>query len=141
MTNIHKVQPTQDISGNYHEEIWRRVSIDLYNQFGENLYKNWFAKLNFAGNLKDHVILSAPTNFIRDWIKTNYYNTIQGSWQHYDHNIKTIEFITKLSTEETDASSSNAYIAPQNVIPEKETPIAEIVDEGVFFTSGSKIHF
>ncbi|EEP4680143.1 ATP-binding protein, partial [Salmonella enterica subsp. enterica serovar Enteritidis] len=41
------------------------------------------------------VILCAPTNFVRDWIKSKYSMVILQLFQHYNNTIKSIEIITK----------------------------------------------
>ena len=93
-----------DKNANYYQEIWRQVAQDLQKHYGEALYKSWFSKINFLEFSTNSIILSAPTNFIRDWIKANYAVLILQLWQHYDVDIKSIEIITKeLSADEQQA--------------------------------------
>jgi chromosomal replication initiator protein len=69
----------------YYAEIWHNVCKDLTHRFGEAFYKSWFSKINFCEAGSDEkIILSTPTNFIRDWIKSNYLNVICDLWAHYD---------------------------------------------------------
>ncbi|MFP3035166.1 MAG: DnaA N-terminal domain-containing protein [Candidatus Tisiphia sp.] len=51
--------------------------------------------MNFLEASTTTVILSTPTNFIRDWIKSKYARDILQSWQSYDKDIKSIEIVTK----------------------------------------------
>lgn len=95
MTELHKSR-----------EIWKQVLLDLNKHYGEALYKSWFSKISFLESSISTIILSTPTNFIRDWIKARYITTILQSWQSYDREIKTIEIVTK-EVPELKHSSSN----------------------------------
>ncbi|WP_341764666.1 chromosomal replication initiator protein DnaA [Candidatus Tisiphia endosymbiont of Beris chalybata] len=76
-------------------DIWKQVLLDLNKHYGDALYKSWFSKISFLECSISTIILSTPTNFIRDWIKARYITTILQSWQSYDCEIKTIEIVTK----------------------------------------------
>lgn len=83
-----------DQSDNY-VNVWGQVTKDLHNYYGEALYNSWFSKVNFIESSLSTVILCAPTNFIRDWIKSKYSVVILQLFQHYNNAIKSIEIITK----------------------------------------------
>ncbi len=78
-----------------HNEMWRNVSHDLYNNYGDVLYGNWFSKINFIEFSVDIAVLAAPTNFIRDWVKAKYSLTILQFLRQYNPIIKSVEIITK----------------------------------------------
>ncbi|AGJ01743.1 chromosomal replication initiator protein DnaA [Rickettsia prowazekii] len=86
--------PLTDQGDNY-VNVWSYVAQDLYNHYGETLYNSWFSKVNFIESSLNTVILCAPTNFIRDWIKSKYAMVILQLFQHYNNAIKSIEIITK----------------------------------------------
>ncbi|MFY9590072.1 chromosomal replication initiator protein DnaA [Rickettsia endosymbiont of Halotydeus destructor] len=75
--------------------IWGQVAQDLYKYYGEALYNSWFSKINFIEFSVNNVILCAPTNFIRDWVRSKYSVVILQLFQHYNEKIKSIEIITK----------------------------------------------
>ncbi len=79
----------------HYESIWQQVGKDLHNHYGEALYKSWFSKLCFLKSSTTNIIITAPTNFIRDWVYSNYSGIILQLWQHYESDIRTIEIITK----------------------------------------------
>lgn len=80
----------------YYLDLWENVCRDLSNHYGEALYKSWFTKIRFyEATNKSSIILSAPTNFVRDWIKSNYFDTLSKLWNHYDSSITLVEIITK----------------------------------------------
>ena len=86
----------------YYLDIWKSVGMDLNNHFGEATYKSWFSKIKFYEVINEGsgILLSAPTNFIRDWIRSNYFDLITKLWLHYDSSINSIDIITKAPEEE-----------------------------------------
>ncbi len=122
-------------NANYYQEIWRQVAQDLQKHYGEALYKSWFSKINFLEFSTNSIILSAPTNFIRDWIKANYAVLILQLWQHYDVDIKSIEIITKeLSADEQQALKASD-------IAEKQQNQGEINIETTFSPLDARFTF
>ena len=94
----------------YYVNIWKDVSRDLMAHYGEDLYKSWFCKINFVEVQGDSsVILSAPSNFVRDWIKSNYHDMISRLWSHHDARLKHLDIITReISVTAKDAAMSKA---------------------------------
>ncbi len=82
-------------SNSYYLNIWQKVLTDLNNHYGDALYRSWFSKIGFIECSTSEIILSAPTNFIRDWIKSNYASFILELFQKYDGLIRTIDLITR----------------------------------------------
>ncbi|MDR0774187.1 MAG: chromosomal replication initiator protein DnaA, partial [Rickettsia sp.] len=93
--NTNQNQLTVEKEVAHYRDIWQHVCSDLNKHYGESLYKSWFSKINFLEASTTTVILSTPTNFIRDWIKSRYARDILQSWQSYDKDIKSIEIVTK----------------------------------------------
>src|SRR5690348_8097918 len=79
----------------YYMTIWQDVSGELSNHYGESTYRNWFSKISFLDIYDSQVILAAPTNFIRDWVRANYSGFMLKVLQQRDVNIKSLEIITK----------------------------------------------
>ncbi len=101
--DIQQLEKTSnsDKDREYYLELWQKISQDLINYYGDDLYKNWFSKIQFLQSPnKASVILSVPTNFIRDWIKSNYFDTIETLWLKYDQEIRSVDIITKEVTEQ-----------------------------------------
>ncbi|NRB10603.1 MAG: chromosomal replication initiator protein DnaA [Rickettsiaceae bacterium] len=96
-TDIQQLKKTSNTDKNeYYLDLWQKISKDLNNHYGSDLYKNWFSKIQFLQSPSNaSVILSAPTNFIRDWIKSNYFDMIESLWLKYDQDIKSVDIITK----------------------------------------------
>ena len=95
MKQLDQIMP-QYKDGDYYADLWKSVSRDLVAHYGEDLYKSWFSKISFfeaiGGN---EIILSAPSNFIRDWIKSNYFDIISKLLLHHDTEVKSVDIITK----------------------------------------------
>ncbi|KJV56655.1 chromosomal replication initiator protein DnaA [Orientia chuto str. Dubai] len=78
----------------YFHRLWNNVKQDLKHHYGEAVFKSWFSKMNIVDFTDSYIKLSAPTNFTRDWIKANYFDSIQQIWAYYDSSIKSIDIIT-----------------------------------------------
>lgn len=76
-------------------QIWVAIKDELQNYYGQDLYNNWLSKLSFH-NIENgsQVTLSAPSDFIRDWIKSNYLSMILSIFQSHLANIDHIEIVT-----------------------------------------------
>lgn len=88
-------KPNNQHNENPHN-LWDEVSRDLIIHYGHALYKNWFSKIAFYERTKNNkLLLAAPSNFVRDWIKSNYFETIIKLVAHYDPEVKSVDIITK----------------------------------------------
>jgi chromosomal replication initiator protein len=88
-------KPNNQHNENPHN-LWDEVSRDLISHYGPALYKNWFSKIAFYERTKNNkLLLAAPSNFVRDWIKSNYFETIIKLVTHYDPEVKSVDIITK----------------------------------------------
>jgi chromosomal replication initiator protein len=88
-------KPNNQHNENPHN-LWDEVSRDLISHYGPALYKNWFSKITFYERTKNNkLLLAAPSNFVRDWVKSNYFETIIKLVAHYDPEVKSVDIITK----------------------------------------------
>jgi chromosomal replication initiator protein len=112
MKNLDQIKPGFN-DDTYYKDLWKIVSRDLISHYGEDLYKSWFSKISFLEiQGKGNVLLAAPSNFIRDWIKSNYFDTITQLWQHHDTTLQSLDIITKeLLKETTTAGNESGNLA------------------------------
>lgn len=106
-----------------YQEIWCLVSKDLKKYYGDTIHKSWFSKIYFMECASYNVVLSTPTNFVRDWVKSHYLAVMLQFWQYYDSNIKLVELITKeLSLQEQELLSLNLHepVVANNTISQPE---------------------
>lgn len=72
----------------YFTKLWSSVRTELQSHYGDAIFTSWFSKLCILEANDKKIVLAVPTNFMRDWIKSNYFSTIKQLWQHYsDSNI------------------------------------------------------
>lgn len=88
---------------------WHKVVSDLNKHYGEAIYKSWFSKLSLVSCKGGSLSICAPTNFIRDWIKSNYSNFILAVWHKYDNDTNEIEVITKPNIAYTQAANITTF--------------------------------
>jgi len=95
MKQLNHANSKQKTDGNY-SSLWKEVSRDLIAHYGEDLYKSWLSKIDFV-EVQDgsSVILAAPSNFVRDWIKANYHDVISHLCTHHDARLKQVDIITQ----------------------------------------------
>ncbi len=55
---------------------WSIVQADMKNKLGGDIYESWLRKIEFVEELKNYVLLSVSTRFIRDWITSRYLDQI-----------------------------------------------------------------
>ncbi|MFK7973556.1 MAG: chromosomal replication initiator protein DnaA [Rickettsiaceae bacterium] len=97
----------------YYNKLWQAVSRDLTSHYGQDLYNNWFSKINFfEATDGDKILLVAPSNFIRDWIKSNYFDIISQLWSHHDSAIKSLDIITKKTSTQAKKQTNNTETLP-----------------------------
>lgn len=84
-------------SHQYYADLWKTISRDLLTHYGDAVYKNWLSKIRFleASSSNESIILAAPSNFTRDWIKSNYFEMLSHLWKNYDSKIKSVDIITR----------------------------------------------
>jgi len=69
----------EQMSNELDESEWGRICAIMKEQYGEATYKSWFAKLVFEELDEVQLIISAPLNFIKEWIETNYKSKIEAA--------------------------------------------------------------
>lgn len=120
-------KPNNQHNENPHN-LWDEVSRDLISHYGHVLYKNWFSKIAFYERTKNNkLLLAAPSNFVRDWIKSNYFETIIKLVAHYDPEVKSVDIITKelnnfyaVEPQELQESTKNEVKNPINLETEDD---------------------
>ena len=55
---------------------WSIVQAEMKTKLGTDIYESWLRKIEFVEELKNYVLLSVSTRFIRDWITSRYLDQI-----------------------------------------------------------------
>ena len=70
---------------------WSIIQAEMRNKLGNDIYESWLKKINFVEELKNYVLLSVSTRFIRDWITSRYLDQILQIIKIYKKDINRIE--------------------------------------------------
>ena len=70
---------------------WSIIQAEMRNKLGNEVYESWLKKISFVEELKNYVLLSVSTRFIRDWITSRYLDQILQIIKIYKKNINRIE--------------------------------------------------
>ena len=70
---------------------WTIIQADMKNKLGNDIYESWLRKIDFVEELKNYVLLSVSTRFIRDWVTSRYLDQILQIIKVYKKDINRIE--------------------------------------------------
>lgn len=96
--------------------LWHTLISKLADLYGEAVFKSWFSKLSYVKNTGDKLIITAPTQFIKDWIKSNYLLTITEIVSSIDDTIVDVDIIVDKDSDniETNLSVPNFVSVQDN---------------------------
>ena len=90
MTKINLSKNTENFSTKNID--WKVIQNEMRNTLGNDIYESWLRKIDFVEELKNYVLLSVSTRFIRDWITSRYLDQILQIIKVYKKDITRIEF-------------------------------------------------
>ena len=70
---------------------WSIIQAEMRNKLGNDIYESWLKKIGFVEELKNYVLLSVSTRFIRDWITSRYLDQILQIIKIYKKDINRVE--------------------------------------------------
>ncbi len=83
----------ENLNQNTRENIkWDLVQEDFKNKFGKEVYESWLKKMDLIEVNQDHLLISVPTRFIRDWITSRYLDNVIQIIKSHNKNLNRIEF-------------------------------------------------
>lgn len=91
-------------------ETWERVRAKLRFRFGEAAFNSWLKPLSLEIENNDEIILLAPSRFLKEWVITNYQETLKEFWQAEGKNFS----ITVKFKEQKDLHNNAGYSAGNN---------------------------
>ena len=97
--------------------VWDAITPNLIDDFGDAAFKSWLSPLVFNGVKDGELSLSAPSNFMKDWVVAHYEQSILRHSQASDISIK------KLSL---NVVSKNAKSATADAGQNKKTPDTKV---------------
>jgi chromosomal replication initiator protein len=72
-------------------EAWQRVRLRLRSELGEDVFNSWFSRVELEDLTAGIVRLSAPTRFLKGWIKSHYAERMVQLWQHEDGEVRRVD--------------------------------------------------
>jgi chromosomal replication initiator protein len=84
-----------DVSGRDPKAIWSRVRRRLCAELGENVFNSWFARVELELLSGGVVRLSAPTVFLKGWIKSHYGERLLALWRQEDEDVRRIDVVRR----------------------------------------------
>ncbi|WP_428644415.1 chromosomal replication initiator protein DnaA [Roseibium sp.] len=87
---------------------WDRVKKELRNELGEDVFSNWFGRVNHEETTDGSVRLSVPTRFLKNWILSNYEKQLVGLWKREQNDINRIELTVRGALRPRQISSGHA---------------------------------
>ena len=70
---------------------WSIIQAEMRNKLGNDIYESWLKKIGFVEELKNYVLLTVSTRFIRDWITSRYLDQILQIIKIYKKDINRVE--------------------------------------------------
>jgi len=67
---------------------WSRVCHRFESEFGEQAFNTWMRPIAFAGQDAGTIELTAPTNFVRDWVERHYAGRLKDYFSEEDTRIR-----------------------------------------------------
>ena len=89
---------------------WQKVLSEFESVFGKDIYESWIKNIFLKKEFHNHVILSAPTRFVRDWVVSRYADKALDIIKKFKKSIERIEFeidTKELDTKKTSIVTSN----------------------------------
>ena len=71
---------------------WELIQEDFKIKFGRDVFESWLKKMELIEIQSDHLLISVPTRFIRDWITSRYLDNVIQVIKSHNKNIQRIEF-------------------------------------------------
>ena len=67
----------QNFNQNQQEVLnWDLIQEDFKTKFGKDVFESWLKKMELIETNIDHLLISVPTRFIRDWITSRYLDSV-----------------------------------------------------------------
>ncbi len=104
---------TSDISQNKID--WKEIQLKMKDNFGKDIFESWLRKIIFVEELKNYILLSVPTRFIRDWITSRYIDEILKIIKEYNSNILRIELKVEERSDQEQENKNNFKNSKENV--------------------------
>ncbi|WP_051631241.1 chromosomal replication initiator protein DnaA [Afifella pfennigii] len=77
------------------QEGWTRVKKRLKVELGDDVFSSWFSRIDCEGVVAGVVTLSAPTQFLKSWIKSHYNDRLVALWKEEIGEVRRVEVVRR----------------------------------------------
>ncbi|MCT8268309.1 chromosomal replication initiator protein DnaA [Afifella sp. JA880] len=77
------------------DEAWARVKKRLRTELGDDVFTSWFARIECDGVAAGVVSLSAPTLFLKGWIKSHYSDRLVALWNAEYGDVRRVDVVKR----------------------------------------------
>jgi len=70
---------------------WQAVRSELKGEYGEAAFNSWLKPVEFVSFRDGRVLLSAPTRFMRDWVRSHYADRMTDLWHQAMSHAQSVE--------------------------------------------------
>ena len=99
---------------------WQKVLSEFESVFGKDIYESWIKNIFLKKEFHNHVILSAPTRFVRDWVVSRYADKALDIIKKFKKSIERIEF--EIDTKELDTKKTS-IVTSNNITPIEQSSL------------------
>lgn len=110
---------------------WQHIQDNLRATYGEAVYKSWISPVQVESLTDNQLVLSVPTRFMREWIQSNYMDTIIDYWREVDASLS----VTLTVKEHVAPAHTEANITTLSVYPAPAVEVTENTGHVVPFVS------
>ncbi len=88
------------------EQQWDNVRSLLRDEFGESAFSTWLSPLDLVQIDGDRVVITVPTQFMREWVVNNYADRIRALWASVNPAVRSVALHVR--TAQLDCNGGNA---------------------------------
>lgn len=88
---------------------WQQVRSLLRMELGETTFSTWLRPLELGDAMGDRVVINVPTQFMRDWIVSNYADRIRSLWSGLNPTVRSIALHVR-------AAANGAVVPPRAAV-------------------------
>jgi chromosomal replication initiator protein len=104
---------------------WAQVRSLLRHEFGETAYATWLSPLELMQLDGDRVVITVPTQFMREWVVNNYADRIRALWSSVNPTIRSISLNVRTAQPDSAALRPAERHAPRPRVVADNTSHAE----------------
>jgi chromosomal replication initiator protein len=90
---------------------WNKIAEKFIYNYGDAVYNSWIKPLSIIEHDQSYVTLAAPNRFVKDWVKSNYLDSLTEYFREFNNNIIKLDIIVSTNNK---GASFGEFQNPQN---------------------------